>query len=98
MIIGLFVITLLGTLALGVPVAFALLLSGVVLMLAQGMFDPQIIIQTIIPGADNFALLAIPFFLLAGEFMLAGGISKRIVNLAVAWVGHIPGGLGYVVV
>jgi len=98
MIIGLFVITLLGTLALGVPVAFALLLSGVALMLAQGMFDPQIIIQTIIPGADNFALLAIPFFLLAGEFMLAGGISKRIVNLAVAWVGHIPGGLGYVVV
>ncbi|ATA25190.1 L-dehydroascorbate transporter large permease subunit [Brenneria goodwinii] len=98
MIITLFIIILLGSLALGVPVAFALLLSGVVLMVSQGMFDPQIIIQTIIPGADNFALLAIPFFLLAGEFMLAGGLSKRIVNLAVAWVGHVPGGLGYVVI
>ena len=49
-------------------------------------------------GADNFPLLAVPFFLLAGEFMTAGGLSRRIVNMAMAWVGHFRGGMGYVAV
>lgn len=98
MVIIIFIVVLLGSLALGVPVAFSLLLSGMAIMLHLDMFDPEIIVQTVIPGADNFALLAVPFFLLAGEFMLAGGISQRIVKLATVWVGHIPGGLGYVAV
>jgi TRAP-type transport system large permease protein len=61
-------------------------------------FDSQILAQRFVDGADNFPLLAVPFFLLAGEFMNAGGLSRRIVNLAMAWVGHFRGGLGYVAV
>ena len=57
-----------------------------------------ILSQKIIDGADSFPLLAIPFFLLAGELMNAGGISRRIVNFALAWVGHIRGGLGLVAI
>jgi tripartite ATP-independent transporter DctM subunit len=70
-------------------------------MAATGMlpdFDSQILAQRFIEGADNFPLLAVPFFLLAGEFMNAGGLSRRIVAFAMAWVGHFRGGLGYVAV
>ncbi|MFM8757312.1 MAG: TRAP transporter large permease, partial [Limnohabitans sp.] len=61
-------------------------------------FDSQILAQRFVDGADNFPLLAVPFFRLAGEFMNAGGLSRRIVNMAMAWVGHFRGGLGYVAV
>jgi TRAP-type mannitol/chloroaromatic compound transport system permease large subunit len=88
--------SLIGAMAIGMPVAFALLVCGVALMLHQGIFDSQILAQNLIIGADNFQLLAVPFFLLAGELMNAGGLSKRIVNFAVSFVGHIHGGLGYV--
>jgi tripartite ATP-independent transporter DctM subunit len=67
-------------------------------MLHLGNFDPQIVAQNMISGADSFPLMAIPFFVLAGELMNAGGISQRIVNVAIAWVGHFRGGLGYVAV
>jgi len=67
-------------------------------MLHMDMFDAQLIAQNTIDGADNFVLMAVPFFMLAGEFMNAGGLSRRIVNLAMALVGHIRGGLGYVAV
>ena len=62
------------------------------------MFDAQIIAQNIINGADSFPLMAVPFFMLAGEMMNTGGLSKRIVNLALALVGHVRGGLGYVAI
>jgi tripartite ATP-independent transporter DctM subunit len=52
----------------------------------------------VINGADSFPLLAVPFFMLAGEIMNVGGLSKRIVNLALALFGHVRGGLGYVVI
>jgi tripartite ATP-independent transporter DctM subunit len=84
--------------ALGMPLAFSLLVSGVALMLHLDTFDTQIVSQNLINGADNFPLMAVPFFMLAGEFMNAGGLSRRIVNLAMAWVGHLRGGLGYVTV
>lgn len=61
-------------------------------------FDTQILASNLIDGADNFALMAIPFFILAGEVMNAGGISKRIIALAMALVGHVRGGLGYVAI
>lgn len=98
MTIGLFVGTLLGTMAIGVPIAFALLLCAVALMWHLDLFDAQIIAQNILNGADSFALMAVPFFLLAGEVMNAGGLSKRIVRIALALVGHIRGGLGYVTI
>ena len=59
---------------------------------------PQILAQNVINGADSFPLLAVPFFMLAGEIMNVGGLSKRIVNFALALVGHIRGGLGYVTI
>ncbi|WP_207471126.1 TRAP transporter large permease subunit [Paracoccus fontiphilus] len=98
MTIAIFLGSLLGSMAIGVPIAFALILCGVALMLFLGMFDAQIISQNLVSGADSFQLLAIPFFLVAGEFMNAGGLSRRIVDLATALVGHFRGGLGYVAV
>lgn len=86
------------TLAMGMPIAFSLLISGIVLMAWQGMPDPQIAAFTVINGNDSYALLAIPFFVLAGELMNAGGLSRRIVDLAVQLVGHRHGGLGYVTI
>ncbi|WP_105479089.1 2,3-diketo-L-gulonate TRAP transporter large permease YiaN [Escherichia coli] len=81
---------------LGLPIAWALLLCGAALMFWLDMFDVQIMAQTLVNGADSFSLLAIPFFVLAGEIMNAGGLSKRIVDLPMKLVGHKPGGLGYV--
>ena len=93
-----FLISLLGAMSIGVPVAFALIFCGIALMTYGGIFDTQIVSQRMIAGADTFTLLAIPFFLLAGEIMNAGGLSKRIVDFAVACVGHIRGGLGIVAI
>ncbi|CAJ1002399.1 TRAP transporter large permease [Brevibacillus aydinogluensis] len=98
MTLGVFLGSLLGVMALGMPIAFALLFSGVALMIYLDIFDSQIIAQNLINGADNFPLMAIPFFILAGELMNAGGISKRIIQFALALVGHIRGGLGYVAI
>ena len=98
MTIALFLLALLGAMALGMPIAFSLLLTGAALMLQLGMWDSQILAQNVIEGANSFPLLAVPFFMLAGEIMNAGGLSRRIVNFALALVGHIPGGLGYVAI
>ena len=96
MTITIFLVALLGAMAIGVPIAFALLVSGVALMWHLNMFDPQILAQNVIEGANSFPLLAVPFFMLAGEIMNAGGLSRRIVKLAITLVGHVRGGLGYV--
>jgi tripartite ATP-independent transporter DctM subunit len=93
-----FVVSLMAAMALGMPLAFSLLVSGVALMLHMDAFDTQIVSQNLINGADNFPLMAVPFFMLAGELMNAGGMSRRIVNSALVWVGHFRGGLGYVAV
>lgn len=89
---------LLALIVIGMPIAFALLFAGVGIMLQLDQFDAQIVVQNAIGGADNFVLMAVPFFILAGEFMNAGGLSKRIVDLASAFVGHLRGGLGYVAI
>jgi TRAP-type transport system large permease protein len=93
-----FIASLLGAMAIGVPVAFALMFCGVTLMWYMGMFNSQIIAQNMIAGADTFTLLAIPFFVLAGELMNSGGLSRRIIEFAIACVGHIRGGLGIVAI
>lgn len=98
MVIAIFAGTLLGTIAFGMPIAFALLLSGIALMIHLSFFDPQIIAQNLLMGADNFALMAVPLFMLTGEAMNAGGMSRRLVSMAVSFVGHIRGGLGYVAI
>lgn len=91
-----FLVVLCGAMAVGVPIAFSLILSAVSMGLFLDMFDPQIIAQRFVVGANSFPLLAIPFFLLAGELMNAGGLSRRIVDFAVSLAGHIRGGLGVV--
>jgi tripartite ATP-independent transporter DctM subunit len=91
--LGLFV----AFIVVGVPIAFALgaaALAG--LWLIEGA-PLRIVASRIFAGIDNFSLLAIPFFILAGELMETGGISRRLVNLARVLVGHIRGGLGNVV-
>ncbi|MEO8120050.1 MAG: TRAP transporter large permease subunit [Rhodoferax sp.] len=98
MTVAIFAISLFGAMAVGLPIAFALLICGAVLMVTQGQIDTTILSQKLLEGADSFPLLAIPFFMLAGELMNAGGISKRIVNFALAWVGHFRGGLGIVAI
>ncbi len=98
MTIAIFLGVLLGLMAFGMPIAFALMLTGVALMIHLDFFDAQLLAQNMLGGADNFPLMAVPFFLLAGELMNAGGLSRRIVNLAVALFGHIKGGLGYVAI
>ena len=98
MTIVVFLASLLGAMALGMPIAFALLVCGLGLMLHMGNFDAQIMAQNLVSGADSFVLLAVPFFMLAGEFMNAGGLSRRIVGLCMAMVGHVQGGLGYVAI
>ncbi|QHJ00487.1 TRAP transporter large permease subunit [Xylophilus rhododendri] len=98
MTITVFLASLLGAMAIGIPIAFSLLLCGVALMWHLDMFDAQILAQNVINGADSFPLLAVPFFMLAGEIMNTGGLSKRIVDLALTLVGHVRGGLGYVAI
>ncbi|WP_202730746.1 TRAP transporter large permease [Achromobacter xylosoxidans] len=98
MILTIFLLVLLGFIALGMPIAFALLLSAVAMMFQLDFFDTQILAQNMLSGANSFTLMAVPLFMLAGELMNAGGISRRIVNLASMFVGHIQGGLGYVAI
>lgn len=98
MTLALFLAVLIGSILLGLPVAFALLLSAIALMLKLDLFSADILAQSLMNGVDSFPLLAIPFFLVAGEVMSAGGLSVRIVRLATAMVGHRKGGLGYVAV
>lgn len=98
MTILVFLVSLLGAMALGMPIATSLLVCGVALMIHLDTFDAQILAQNLIGGADSFPLMAVPFFMLAGELMNAGGLSKRIIAFAMALVGHVRGGLGYVAV
>lgn len=98
MTIAVFLGALLGAMALGVPIAYSLLLCGAALMWHMGSFDPQIMALNVIEGANSFPLLAVPFFMLAGEVMNTGGLSRRIVDFAMALVGHVRGGLGYVTI
>ena len=98
MTVAIFLGSLLIAMAIGIPIAYSLLLSGIALMWHLDLFDAQILAQNVINGADSFPLLAVPFFMLAGEIMNVGGLSKRIVKLALAVVGHVPGGLGYVAI
>jgi tripartite ATP-independent transporter DctM subunit len=98
MTIAVFTLSLLGAMALGMPIAFALIVCGVALMHFLDIFDSQIVAQNIINGADSFPLMAVPFFMLAGEIMNKGGLAKRIVDIALTLVGHVRGGLGYVAI
>ncbi|MFC3339963.1 TRAP transporter large permease subunit [Paracandidimonas soli] len=91
-----FVAALLVPIAFGISIAIALIIASVALMLHLDMFSTQVIAENLVSGANNFSLMAIPFFILAGELMNAGGITRRIIDLGLALVGHKRGGMGYV--
>nr|WP_297353178.1 TRAP transporter large permease subunit [uncultured Caldimonas sp.] len=93
-----FLAVLIAAMLIGMPIAHALVLTGVALMYHLDFFDAQLLAQNLQAGFDSFPLLAVPFFILAGELMNAGGLSRRIINLARAFVGHIRGGLGFVAI
>jgi C4-dicarboxylate transporter DctM subunit len=82
---------------LGVPFAFAI---GIVVALSLLVADiePMLLSQTIVAGTQSFSLLAIPFFMLAGELMSAGGLSQRLIKVADVFVRHLTGGLGHVTI
>jgi tripartite ATP-independent transporter DctM subunit len=93
--VAVFLISLAVTIPLGIPIAFVLVLCAISLMQFLGQTDMSIITQNMIMGANNASLMAIPFFMLAGELMSRGGLSERIVNFANIVVGRVNGGLGY---
>ena len=83
---------------IGMNMALALVLTGAGMAWVLGFWDTQLLAQNLVGGVDSFPLLAVPFFVLAGELMNSGGISRRIIDMAQAWVGHIRGGLGFVAI
>ncbi|MBQ7456396.1 MAG: TRAP transporter large permease [Desulfovibrio sp.] len=82
-------------LALGIPICLVLVLCATVLMWHSGFWDAMTIPGSMLDGVNNYPLLAIPFFVFAGEIMAAGGLSERVVKLAMLIIGRIRGGLGY---
>lgn len=96
MLLLVFIVCLFLFLAINIPVGFALALTSLVLLLSMGNDNFVIIAQNLISGTDNFPLMAIPFFILAGELMNEGGLSLGIVRFVKSLLGHIRGGLGYV--
>ncbi len=94
-IIYLFVL-LFGMIALGIPVAIALTGSSAIFILVSGSPPPVVVAHRMINGVDSFPLLAVPFFILAGNLMNTSGITERIFNFALALVGWMRGGLGHV--
>jgi len=93
-----FIVGMLALMGLGMDMALALVLTGGGMALVLGFWDTQLLAQNMVGGVDSFPLLAVPFFILAGELMNSGGISRRIIDMAQAWVGHIRGGLGFVTI
>lgn len=92
------VVTFVSLMALGVPVAWSLGFSGFITLLVTVATVPAAttVAQRMGTGLDSFSLLAIPFFVLAGEIMNKGGIANRLIDLAKAITGRLPGGLLYV--
>lgn len=93
-----FLITLFFFLAFGIPICLVLVLCAMVLMWHAGIWDSMIIPTAMLDGANNYPLMAIPFFVFAGEIMAAGGLSRRVVQLAQLMIGRVRGGLGYAAV
>lgn len=96
-----FLIGLFGLVLIGVPISISLVGTGFFMMIAKSMTNPNAwsmftLAQKFVNGCDSVPLLAIPFFMIAGEIMSRGGISKRIVNFCYSVLGRFKGGLGYV--
>ncbi|MDR7305395.1 TRAP transporter large permease subunit [Rhodoferax saidenbachensis] len=93
-----FCVGMLALMGIGMNMGLALVLTGAGMAWVLEFWDTQLLAQNLVAGVDSFPLLAVPFFILAGELMNSGGISRRIIAMAQAWVGHIRGGLGFVAI
>src|SRR5260370_14232574 len=80
----------------GVPVAIAMAASALLYVLLTGDLPPFVVVHRMISGIDSFPLLAVPFFIFAGNLMNNAGITNRIYNFALSLVGWLKGGLGHV--
>ena len=80
----------------GVPIAFSMGLGSLIGLMADGSANLSVVAQRLFSGVNSFSLMAIPFFMLSGELMLKGGISRRLVDFAHSLIGHLTGGLGMV--
>ena len=98
MAFGVFVGGMVLLLGIGMNMGLALVLIGAGMAWVLDFWDAQLLAQNLVAGVDSFPLLAVPFFILAGELMNAGGLSRRIIDVAQAWFGHVGGGLGYVAI
>src|ERR1700675_3358274 len=97
MLIGVLVGVFALTMCLGVPIAFCLGLAGLAFLVLSSV--PIAILPTLMfAGMDSFPLLAIPFFVIAGDVMQRCGVLPKLMEFANSVVGHLRGGLGYVVV
>lgn len=96
--VGVLVITFIILLAMGVPISFSIGISSLATMLISIKTIPSLttVSQRMATGLDSFALLAIPFFILAGQLMNSGGIARRLIDFAKILVGKLPGGLAFV--
>jgi len=92
------ILSMLLFLVMGVPIGYAIGLGSVVYILLETDISLMLVAQQVCNGADSLVLLALPFFLLAGEIMNASGITKRLVRFALAMIGPVRGGLSYVVI
>ncbi|MEW6662393.1 MAG: TRAP transporter large permease [Bacillota bacterium] len=91
-----FLISLFMFIFIGVPIFISLGLSSLVIwMWTFGTLEPAILMQKMLIGIDSFPLMAIPFFMLAGELMNSGGVSRRLVSFASCIIGWVRGGLGF---
>jgi tripartite ATP-independent transporter DctM subunit len=96
-IFGVFLGLLVFLFLLGMPVAFSMAITSVVIMLLDiGQIRTVTVPQTMASGVNSFVILAVPLFILAGKLMNVGGISDRIFRFANVLVGYLPGGLGHV--
>jgi TRAP-type C4-dicarboxylate transport system permease large subunit len=86
----------LGLMVIGIPVAIAMAGSSLIYLWLSGASPPMVVVHRMISGIDSFPLLAVPFFILAGNLMNNAGITNRIYNFALALVGWMKGGLGHV--
>ncbi|MDF2887464.1 MAG: siaT 6, partial [Lacrimispora sp.] len=95
-----FLVFLIGGIAIGLPIAYALILCGVAtaMVLGGNNVNPQIIAAQLMRGTDSVTMMALPFFVLAGELMNRGGLTNRIIKFCNIFVGRFRGGLGYVTI
>lgn len=95
---GVLFISLLVLILVGMPIAIALAMSSALTILVYGTATPLLQVRSIVTAVSSYPLLAIPLFILAGDLMYTGGLSKRLVRLADAWLGSVKASLAYATV